>query len=120
MFILGRLIDLCSNTPEFKKVVVADYLAEIIQACLKGDACNLPQHSLTCLTTCLIRFSSSCLPYKNNIEATLTKCLQYEGDDLIFLKKAAVAYHYINQVQLFIYFSSIFAILIVADRRWRY
>lgn len=80
-------------------MVVADYLSEIIQACLKADNAVLPQHSLTCLSICLLRFPSSCLPFKNNVEATLTKCLEYQGEDLAFVKKAAVAFFYVNQVK---------------------
>lgn len=97
-FFSGRLIDQCSNVPEFKKVVVADYLAEIIDACLKSDDTVLSQHSLSCLNTCILKFPGSCLPFKNHIEASLSKCLDYQGEDVAFLKKAAVAYHYMNQV----------------------
>lgn len=120
MFILfsGRLIEFCSGLPDFKKTVVGEYLAEIIEACLKTDNNVLPLHALTCLNTCLLRFSNSCIPFKNNIEQCLSNCLEYQGEDVTFIKAAAVAFHYMNQVQVIT--SSAFKIYVIklfTDRR---
>lgn len=99
VFVSAHVIDICCNSPEFKKIFVADYLVDTLEACLKTENSSLPEQALKCLIVCLVKYPSSCGPLKTQIEAALLKCLEYQGDDLVFLKNVGVAINYMNQVE---------------------
>lgn len=99
LMVISQLIKVGIHNQDFNKLMLSKHLFQLLDECLSiGIESVNAGNVLTCLTTCLEAYSTSCGTKKNQVEAYLIQYLYCKTENYGLIKKAAVCFQKLQKI----------------------